>query len=134
MTREEFIKMCGILGVGLPLQSSLKACAKDETGNPNYQGKILIIGAGAGGLTAGYLLNQLGIDFEILEASPTYGGRMKRTVDFADFPIPLGAEWLHTSPDVFQEIVNDNTVTIGIETVGYKSTDTVAFWDNGNYL
>lgn len=131
MTREEFLKLCGILGIGLPLQSSIKSCSENDEGNPEYPGKIIIIGAGAGGLSSGYLLNQLGIDFEILEASSGYGGRMKRTLDFADFPIPLGAEWLHTSPDVFQEIVNDAAVSVDVGTVGYKSNDTVAFWDNG---
>ena len=116
MTRKEFIRICGILGVGLPLQASLVSCEKEDGNDIKFSGKVIIIGAGAGGLSAGYLLQQEGIDFEILEASSTYGGRMKINTDFADFPIPLGAEWLETGTSVFQKIVNDATIPINIET------------------
>jgi protoporphyrinogen oxidase len=53
--------------------------------------KILIVGAGAAGITAGHALSEKGIDFEILEASSVHGGRVKKDADFADFPIDLGA-------------------------------------------
>ncbi|MFP2996041.1 FAD-dependent oxidoreductase [Spongiivirga sp. MCCC 1A20706] len=118
MTREEFIKMCGIFGIGLPLQFSLMSCASDNSpNNEPFSGKVIVIGAGAGGLSAGYLLQQQGVDFEILEASANYGGRMKINTSFADFPIPLGAEWLETGTNIFQEIVNDSTIQVDIETV-----------------
>lgn len=117
MRRKEFIQMCGILGIGVPLQFSLMSNAPSNTKNLLFKGKVVIIGAGAGGLSAGYLLNQLGIDFEILEASPTYGGRMKINTEFADFPIPMGAEWLETNTGIFKEIVNDPSVEVEIETV-----------------
>jgi monoamine oxidase len=117
MTRKEFIKICGILGVGVPLEYSLMSCSKDDKMELPFEGKVIIIGAGAGGLSAGYLLQQQGVDFEILEASASYGGRMKINTDFADFPIPLGAEWLETDTDIFQEIVNDDAIPINIETI-----------------
>ncbi len=116
MNRKEFIKICGILGIGIPIQSSFKSCSKDGEMN-NFSGKVIVIGAGAGGLSSGYLLNQQGIDFEILEASSVYGGRMKINTDFADFPIPLGAEWLETNTGIFKEIVNDASVQVNVETV-----------------
>ena len=101
MTRKEFIKMCGLLGIGLPMNTAFNSCNSDD--NPIDQNeKVIIIGAGAGGLTAGYLLKQRGIEFEILEASSNHGGRMKRTKDFADFPIPLGGEWLHVEKRCFE--------------------------------
>ena len=40
--------------------------------------KVLIIGAGAAGITAGHLLAERGVDFEILEASSTHGGRVRK--------------------------------------------------------
>ena len=104
------------MGVSLPLQSALKSCNNDDVG-PDFSGKVIIIGAGAGGLSAGYLLEQRGIDFEILEASSVYGGRMKINTDFADFPIPLGAEWLETGTGIFKEIVNDSSLEIKVETI-----------------
>ena len=110
--------MCGILGISIPFQGMLMSCSKDDSENINsFSGKAIIIGAGAGGLSAGYLLQQQGIDFEILEASEVYGGRMKINTDFADFPIPLGAEWLETSTDIFQEIVNDSAISVNVETI-----------------
>ena len=57
---------------------------------------VLIIGAGAAGITAGHLLAERGIEFEILEASSTHGGRVRKLEGFADFPIDLGGEWIHT--------------------------------------
>ncbi|MEM1322276.1 MAG: NAD(P)-binding protein [Bacteroidota bacterium] len=67
MTRKEFIKMCGLLGIGLPAFSSCNTVFKET---PLKQSdKVLLIGAGAAGLTAAYLLHQKGIEVEVLEAS-----------------------------------------------------------------
>jgi len=117
MTRKEFIKICGLFGIGLPFQSMLSSCKKDDDCYTPFKGKVLIIGAGAGGLSAGYFLKQQGTDFEIIEASSAYGGRMKINTNFADFPIPLGAEWLETSTSIFQEIVNDSSVQVNFQTI-----------------
>jgi len=85
----------------------------------NFSGSVTIIGAGAAGMTAGYLLAQRGIDFQILEASSVHGGRMKRTTSFTDFPIPLGAEWLHVETDIFQEIVNNSSASVDMNMIPY---------------
>lgn len=131
MTRKEFMRMCAILGIGLPSSALHSGCTDEEGSNVNFTNKVLIIGAGSAGLSAGYLLQQRGIDFEILEASSSYGGRMKSNYDFADFPIPLGAEWLHTDPSVFEKIVNDSSIQVNVETVGYRDDDSYAIWENG---
>ncbi len=116
MTRKEFLQVCGMLGVGVPLQASLSSCEKETIQNHTFSGKVIIIGAGAGGLAAAYLLNQRGVEFEILEASSALGGRMKINTDFIDFPIALGAEWIETDSDIFQEIVNDSTRQVSVST------------------
>lgn len=105
--------MCGVLGIGIPVLGASAGCKKQ--GLPVK--KVIIIGAGAGGLSAGYLLKQRGIDFEILEASSVYGGRMRISTDFADFPIPLGSEWIETGLGIFDEIVNDSSVQINLTTI-----------------
>ena len=130
MTRNEFVRICGILGVGLPFQSVLSSCKNDDTSITPPE-SVLIIGAGAAGLSSGYLLNQRGINYQILEAAPTYGGRIKRTKDFVDFPIPLGGEWIHVNTDIFAQIVNDPTIEVDVESVGYQSTDTYGIWEDG---
>ena len=118
MTRKEFIRICGLLGIGLPLQPALSSC-KSMSVSP-YSGKVIVIGAGPAGLSAAYLLNQQGIGVQILEASASYGGRIRRINDFADFPIPLGAEWLHVRRGIFDEIVNDSSIQVDIETTPYN--------------
>ena len=96
-----------------------------------FSGNVLIIGAGAAGLAAGHLLSQQKVSFQILEASSRYGGRMRKTDTFADFPIPLGAEWLTTDASVFETIVNDPSVDVKVATTGYKEDDRIGFWKNG---
>ena len=120
MTRKEFIKICGLLGVVIPFQASCVSSNLLNLISSKFTGKVIIIGAGAGGLSAGYLLNQLGVDFEILEASSEFGGRMKINTDFADFPIPLGAEWIETKIEIFSEILNDDSVQLDIKTIKYS--------------
>ena len=67
MTRKEFIKICGLLGIVVPFHTSCVTSSLINHISSKFEGKVIIIGAGAGGLSAGYLLDQLGIDFEILE-------------------------------------------------------------------
>ncbi len=72
--------------------------------------KSLIIGAGAAGITAGHVLNEHGVDFTIFEASDTCGGRIRKVDGFADFPIDVGAEWIHqwisAKPAVFTSLLD----------------------------
>ena len=117
MTRSEFLQMCTLLGIGLPLNASISSCKKGAVLREGD--KVLILGAGAGGLTAAYQLIRKGVDVEILEASSSYGGRMKRTKSFTDFPIPLGAEWLHVERKVLDDIVDNPEVNLTTQTIGY---------------
>ena len=135
MNRKEFLKNGAALGIGLPFLSLLlDGCGVDFIDNPdltvNFSGKVLIVGAGAAGLTAGYILQQQGIDFEIIEATSVYGGRVKRSEDFIDLPIDLGAEWIHREPSVLAEIINDPTVNAHIDFVNY-TPQTVQAYRNG---
>ena len=78
---------------------------------------ITIIGAGAAGITAGYTLLQQGLsDFVILEASSTYLGRIKKLDNLTNFPIDIGAEWIHVDPSILNTIVNDQNVVVDVET------------------
>lgn len=134
MTRKEFIQNSIGLGLGLPFLSLFLDSCDDNIATPTFQtdftGKILIIGAGASGMAAGYLLQRYGVDFQIIEASSNYGGRVKRTDTFADFPIDLGAEWIHDNPSILAELINDPTVDAKIDLVSY-SPKTFQTWDDG---
>lgn len=135
MNRKDFIKVCGLLGLSIPFQGVLMSCTsdKEELITGQFGGKVIIIGAGAAGMSAGHLLAQRGVDFEIIEASSAHGGRMKRTTSFVDFPIPLGAEWLHSSPADFATIVNNSSVQVATQTVGYDSQDIRGYYNNDVY-
>lgn len=64
-------------------------------GKQKFQGKVVVVGAGIAGLTAAYFLRAQGVEVELVEASPQAGGRIRTNRSFADFPLELGAEWLH---------------------------------------
>jgi monoamine oxidase len=127
--------MCAILGIAGPVV----ACGGDDEldegaaaaggGGGGSATSVLIVGAGAAGMSAGYLLAQQGIDCTILEAGATHGGRIRRADDFVDFPIPLGGEWLHDEAEVLADIVADDTVEIAAELVGYEADDEFGFYD-----
>ena len=61
---------------------------------------VIIVGAGAAGLTTAFHLRQAGWEqVRILEASPRIGGRVLRDAQtFAGVPVDLGAEWIHGRP------------------------------------
>ena len=66
----------------------------------DYEGKVVIIGAGSAGLAAANVLEKNNISYVVLEATDRYGGRLKKDTTLADFPIDMGAEWIHSNPAV----------------------------------
>ncbi len=130
MTREDFIKKCTLMGLGLALAPSILSSCKKEEFIVQFSGKVLIIGAGSAGLMAGHLLHQHGIDFEIIEASSIFGGRVKKNDSFASFPIDMGAEWVHDDPDVFSRMMRNDQTIGSIELVPYNP-QTIKTWQNG---
>lgn len=54
---------------------------------------------------------------------------MKTTNDFVDFPIPLGAEWLHTKKGIFDEIVNDPAIQVNVQTTKYHKVRDIGWYD-----
>ena len=117
MNRDEFIKICGVFGLGIPLHVSAQQLIRKKNIQRAYKGKVLVIGAGAAGLSTAYFLQQQGVEFEVLEASSSYGGRIRVNREFADFDIPLGAEWIETQTKIFDEIVNDPSINVDVKTV-----------------
>ena len=69
-----------------------------------YTGKVIIIGVGASGLAAAKILEQNGIDYQILEATDRYSGRLKKVEGFADFPIDIEAEWIHNKAQILNKL------------------------------
>ncbi|MCB1144365.1 MAG: FAD-dependent oxidoreductase [Leptospiraceae bacterium] len=74
--------------------------------------KIGIIGAGVSGLVASYKLNRAGMDSILFEAGASYGGRLKSNLTLSDFPIELGAEFIHGNHSSHYEIVKKSNASI----------------------
>lgn len=131
MNRRYFIKQSTILSVGgLLIPSGLLAACRNERlfEDLNYDGKVLIIGAGAAGLYAGYVLKSKGIDFQILEADAQYGGRLGKLPEFANFPIDLGAQWLHGENNLLGDLVKKSKTKITLDDSGMK------YWFNNQLV
>jgi len=134
VTRREFLAAVGATGLSA---AALTACANEDTvgedvGGASFAGRVLIVGAGAAGISAGHALAQHGVEFTIVEAASTYGGRMKHITDFVDFPIPLGAEWLHEAEGELARMVNDADVDVKVEIAAYDASAVTGFYD-GTY-
>jgi monoamine oxidase len=98
----------------------------------NYEGRVIIIGAGASGLAAAKVLEQNNVDYLILEATNRYGGRLKKDTTLADFPIDIGAEWVHSASIVLNVLKGKKGKQIDEELIPYKLENT-ASWDGEKY-
>ena len=105
---------------------SVVACKKEETPNIyenteiGFQGDVIIVGAGASGLAAAKKLEEEGISYQILEATNKLGGRIQKDETFADFPIDLGAEWIHEDKSILNYLINQPGNEPDVETILYQ--------------
>jgi len=93
-----------------------------------YDGKVLIIGAGASGLAAAKILERNRIDYKILEATNRYGGRLKKDTTLADFPIDIGAEWIHNKPAILNRLKGKKGDDVDEMLIPYH-LDSAVNWD-----
>lgn len=93
--------------------------------------RVIVIGGGAAGMTAAARLIDAGLDVVLLEASGALGGRMARDTTLADFPIDLGAEWIHDDPEVLGDILGLGWTLTDVETIVYQP-QTYQFYNNGS--
>jgi lysine-specific histone demethylase 1B len=131
MDRRQFIKQSTLLSIGgLLIPSTLLAACRKETffEDVTYDGKVIIIGAGAAGLYAAYMLKSKGIDFQLLEASSTYGGRLGKLTGFANFPIDTGAQWLHGKNSILGDLIKKSKTKITLDDSETK------FWFNNQLI
>jgi len=82
--------------------------------------KVIIVGAGAAGLAAAKMLDDNGIEYVVLEATDHFGGRLKKNDVFSDFPIDLGAEWIHEDKSILNYLINQPGCEPNVETILYQ--------------
>lgn len=109
MDRKHFLKLMA-LGSLIPVLPGLSGCRRDDP-LISYNGSVTIIGAGAAGLYAAWLLKNAGATVRILEATDRIGGRIHTLEGFSDFPIELGAEEIHGHKSTWYDIVKDSGAT-----------------------
>lgn len=100
-TRREILALLGVSAATLATTTRRLAA---QSNAPEGVLDVAVIGAGAAGLTAGFLLNKAGSRFHIFEAAPIIGGRARKHTGFADFPLDMGGEWIHTTNKVLDRL------------------------------
>src|ERR1700749_3121411 len=77
--------------------------------------RVVIIGGGPAGLTAGYLLSKEEVDVVILEADPVYVGGISRTATYKGFHFDIGGHRFFSKSkpveDLWTEILPNDMLT-----------------------
>ncbi|MEX1048154.1 MAG: NAD(P)/FAD-dependent oxidoreductase [Akkermansiaceae bacterium] len=90
MNRRSFALLIKSLLVGASLASRHSAHAAVQN-----RDRVIVIGAGLAGLAAARKLKSLGHEVIVLEGRDRIGGRIHTSTQWSDFPIDLGASWIH---------------------------------------
>ena len=92
MTRRDFALLLKTIISGAALNSANNSATGAVVQNRR---RIIIIGAGLAGLAAARKLKAYGHDVLILEGRNRIGGRIQTSTQWSDFPVDLGATWIH---------------------------------------
>ncbi|MFT4601988.1 MAG: monoamine oxidase [Arenicella sp.] len=131
MERRKFIKNSSLFVAGAAVGPAFLnyACAKEPIlPESSFNGKIIIIGAGAAGMYAAYHLQKGGHDFQIIEAAAETGGRLGKIEGFADYPLDKGAQWLHGKKSVAGDLAKLKDVVFN------KDKSDARFWFNNEII
>lgn len=93
-----------------------------------YDGHVLIVGAGPAGLAAAKVMAENGVRYTVLEATDRLGGRLKKDTTLADFPIDLGAEWIHSNPVVLNRMKGKPGDEVEEDLIPYR-LESSSTWD-----
>jgi monoamine oxidase len=73
--------------------------------------QVVVVGAGAAGLTAASVLKKHGLSVRVLESDQCIGGRMRKTTKWHNISIDIGGEWIHVDPSkILTEIVDGSDI------------------------
>lgn len=128
MKRRNAIRQLGLgLSAGLLAPQLFTSCKKEKViRGINYNGSIIIIGAGIAGLYAADILSSQGLNVTVLEASNRFGGRVRSFTSndltndnssaayiynkayppLNDFPVELGADLVYGDDSALGKIIS----------------------------
>jgi len=93
LPRRDFLQLTGkaivgaVAGAALPLRAA------------TVRERVIVVGAGVSGLAAAAALTEAGSDVLVIEARNRLGGRVWTKTDWTNFPVDLGASWIHGIDD-----------------------------------
>ena len=93
-----------------------------------YDGHVVIVGGGPAGLAAAKIMEQNRVSYTVLEAADRIGGRLKKDTTLADFPIDLGAEWIHSHPVVLNRMKGKPGDEVDEDLIPYR-LESSSTWD-----
>jgi lysine-specific histone demethylase 1B len=109
-SRSKFLAT-GAMGLAA-LLAGLASCRRADGIVPTFEGRVVVIGGGAAGLYAAWLLKGLGIRVTVLEATDRTGGRMRSLNGWCSFPVDQGAEEVHGERSLWHRLAaTQNTLT-----------------------
>lgn len=100
MYRGDFLRLLGLVLLG---GSARVYGGEIHRGGMSGKNRTLVIGAGLAGLAAAWELRRHGHEVVVLEARDRIGGRIWTSDQWPDWPLDLGATWIHG--------VNGNPIT-----------------------
>ncbi len=109
LTRRQFL----VAGTAAAAAASLASC-RTFAPPAKRDAKVIIIGAGIAGLTAGYRLHSAGIDVRIFDGQNRIGGRMFSLRDFFpdDQVAELGGELIDTGHEHLRKIAAELNIEL----------------------
>ena len=60
------------------------------------------------------------ISYQILEATDKLSGKIQKNENFSDFPIDLGAEWIHEDKSILNYLIDQPGNEPNVETILYQ--------------
>ncbi|MFD0892759.1 FAD-dependent oxidoreductase [Luteolibacter ambystomatis] len=120
-SRRGFLQTLGAAGMA----GALSGCVTVPPAGKNLRGPVVIVGGGIAGLTAALRLMQQGVDCELYEASPRFGGRMftKRDFNRDGMFCELGGELVDTNHEALIKLAKECGISTQPLKKGEKGLD-----------